>query len=64
MNIVFIDSSEISFNSNDKYKSKLRGGETILINLAEKLADINNHVTVINNCTNQEQEGLPFWQSF
>ena len=55
MKIVFIDNSEIEYNSRDRYNSKLRGGEVVLINMAESLADLNHETYIINNCPKDEK---------
>ena len=55
MKIVFIDNSEIKYNSKNKYNSELRGAETVIINMAESLADLDHEVYVINNCPKDEK---------
>ena len=50
MNICFLDYTNFEYNGDDKYKSKLRGAETILINLSNELINKGHNVTVYNNC--------------
>lgn len=50
MNICFLDYTDFEYNGDDKYKSKLRGAETILINLSNELINKGHNVTVYNNC--------------
>ena len=61
MKIVFIDNSEIEYNSRDRYNSKLRGGEAVLINMAESLANLNHETCVINNCPKDEKINNVNW---
>ena len=55
MNICFLDKTNFSYNSNDLNSSKLRGAETVLINLATSLSDLNHQVSIINNCPKNEK---------
>ncbi len=50
MKICFVDNTNFQYDSNNKYSEKLRGAETVLINLATSLSGIGHKVTVINNC--------------
>ena len=61
MKIVFIDNSEIKYNSKNKYNSELRGAETVIINMAESLADLDHEVYVINNCPKDEKINNVNW---
>ena len=54
MNICFIDNTTFEYNSRDLYSGKLRGAETVLINLSNSLSAIGHDVTVINNCAKSE----------
>ena len=56
MKIFFIENTKLSFDGNDKYNNKLRGGETVLINLSESLAKIGNDVTIFNNCSHNSKK--------
>ena len=55
MNICFLDNTNFSYNSNDLNSSKLRGAETVLINLATSLSNLNHQVSIINNCPKNEK---------
>ena len=50
MKICFLDKTEFEYSEEDKYSSKLRGAETILINLSIELKKLGHDVTVFNNC--------------
>ena len=50
MKICFLDKTIFQYNEDDKYSSKLRGAETILINLSIHLKNLGNEVTIYNNC--------------
>ena len=55
MNICFLDKTSFTYNSNDVDSYKLRGAETVLINIANSLTKLGHHVTVFNNCKRNEQ---------
>ena len=55
MNICFLDKTPFSYNSNDINSYKLRGAETVLINISNSLFKLGHQVTVINNCNRNEQ---------
>jgi len=61
MKIVFIDNTKIEYNSRDRHNSKLRGGETVVINMAESLANLNHEVYVINYCPKDEKINNVNW---
>jgi glycosyltransferase involved in cell wall biosynthesis len=50
MNICFLEKTHFQYNSNDLYCDKLRGAETVLINLSKSLYKIGHKVTILNNC--------------
>ncbi len=52
MNICFLDNSSVDYTSEDLESNKLRGAETVLINLSKELYKLGNSVTVYNNCNN------------
>ena len=54
MNICFIDNTDFPYNSKDIYSEKLRGAETVLINLSNSLSILGHKVSVINNCPKSE----------
>ena len=51
MKICFLDNTNFQYSYLDKFNPKLRGAETILINLSENLVKLGHDVTVINNCS-------------
>lgn len=53
MRICFLDSSQIPYNSEDLYNPKIRGAESILINLAKNFKDLGHEVCVFNNIENK-----------
>jgi len=61
MKICFLDQTIFSYNSKDIDSPKLRGAETVLINLAYSLNELDNQVTIINNCPNNEIIGNIQW---
>ena len=52
MRICFLDKTKFKYSDKDKHSSKLRGAETILINLSNKLRERGHDVMVYNNCAN------------
>jgi len=54
MNICFIDNTNFQYNSKDLYSEKLRGAETVLINLSNSLNKLGYKITIINNCPKSE----------
>tara|TARA_Y100000996_G_scaffold295672_1_gene234032 strand:- start:184 stop:531 length:348 start_codon:yes stop_codon:yes gene_type:complete len=50
MNICFVDKTDFQYDSNDIHSSKLRGAETVIINLSSALKNNGHNITVINNC--------------
>ena len=54
MKICFLDNTNFQYNSRDLYSSKLRGAESVLVNLTKALVKLNHKVTVINNCPKNE----------
>ncbi len=61
MKIVLIDNSEIKYNSKNKYNSELRGAETVIINIAESLANLDHEIYVMNNCPKDEKINSVNW---
>ena len=55
MNICFLDNTPFLYNSNDLNTFKLRGAETVLINIANSLTKLGHNVTIINNCPQNEK---------
>ena len=54
MKICFIDKTEFSYSFKDINSSKLRGAESVIINLSKELSEIGHDVVVFNNCGNEE----------
>ena len=54
MKICFLEKTKFKYNSRDLYSNKLRGAETVLINLSNALSNHGHKVTVINNCPQNE----------
>jgi glycosyltransferase involved in cell wall biosynthesis len=50
MKVCFLDQTDFKYSQADRYSPKLRGAETILINLTIELKKLGHDVTVINNC--------------
>ena len=50
MKICFLDNTTFQYNSKDLYSNKLRGAESVLINISKALNKLNHQITIINNC--------------
>ena len=61
MRICFLDKTEFSYSFNDKYSNKLRGAETVLINLSYELSKLGNEITVFNSCNKEYKEKNYSW---
>ena len=48
--IFFIENSNVEYDSSDRFQNKLRGAETVLINLAENFGQHNAIMAGFNNC--------------
>ena len=57
MNICFLDQTIFEYSDKDKFSPKLRGAETILINLSNKLKEKGHNVIVYNNCPKNYKNG-------
>ena len=55
MNICFVDNTQFKYDGNSKYSHKLRGAESVIINLSESLKSLGHKVSVINNCENSKE---------
>ena len=53
MKICFIDKTEFSYSYKDLNNSKLRGAESVLINLSSEISKIGHEVAVFNNCSEE-----------
>jgi len=49
MNICFLDKTEFSYTSENRFESNLRGAENTLINLSIELNKLGHNVTIFNN---------------
>ena len=54
MKICFLDNTSFEYNSKDLYSYKLRGAETVLINLSKQLSKLGHEITIFNNCYKNE----------
>ena len=61
MKICFLDNTKFEYSYLDKYSPKLRGAETILINLSENLNNFGHEVTVFNNCNEEITKKIYEW---
>ena len=61
MNICLLDKTNFSYNFYDLNNSKLRAAETILVNIAMSLSNLNHQVSIINNCPKNEKIGNINW---
>lgn len=61
MKICFLDNTKFEYSYLDKYSPKLRGAETILINLSENLKNFDHEVTVFNNCNEEITKNNSNW---
>jgi len=52
MKICFLDNVKTPYTSKDIYTNKIRGAENAVLNLARELSNLNNDVTIYNNCEN------------
>ena len=50
MKICFVDNTAFIYDSNSIHSKKLRGAESVLINLSNALNDNGHEITIINNC--------------
>jgi len=51
VNICFVDNTNFQYDSESINSEKLRGAETVLINISKELNSLGNEVTIINNCS-------------
>jgi len=54
MKICFLDNVDFSYTSKDLYSNKLRGAESVLINLSIVLKNMGHNVTIFNNNSNDQ----------
>ena len=64
MKIFFLENSEIEYDSNDRYENKIRGGESVLINLSEKMSSLGHEIHVFNKSKhNRKKINGVFWSN-
>lgn len=63
MKICFLDKTEFQYNSNDLYSYKLRGAETVIINLANELNNLGHEIFIISNCYKDEKINNILWKN-
>ena len=61
MKICLLDKTDFEYSLNDKHTNKLRGAETILINLFQQLKNLNHDVYVFNNCPKEINNDNSNW---
>jgi glycosyltransferase involved in cell wall biosynthesis len=61
MKICLLDNTDFAYSYEDKYSEKLRGAETVLINLYQELTKIGHEVYVFNNCSNKIHNNKSKW---
>jgi hypothetical protein len=54
MRVCFLENTNFVYNSKDVHNEKLRGAETVLINLSKSLNKLGHKVTILNNCPKNE----------
>jgi len=54
MRVCFLENTNFVYNSKDVHNEKLRGAETVLINLSKSLNELGHKVTILNNCPKNE----------
>ena len=55
MKICFVDNTNFQYDSESINSEKLRGAETVLINISKELNSLGNEITVINNCSTSKK---------
>ena len=61
MKICLLDKTDFEYSLNDKHSNKLRGAETILINLYQQLKNLKHDVYVFNNCPKEINNDNSNW---
>ena len=61
MKICLLDKTDFEYSLNDKHSNKLRGAETILINLYQQLKNLQHDVYVFNNCPKEINNDNSNW---
>ena len=61
MKICFLDKTNFEYSYRDLYSSRLRGAETVLINISRSLHELGHKITVFNNCKEELNENNYQW---
>ncbi len=61
MRICFLDKTDFPYSYKDQYSSKLRGAETVLINLSKNLSKLGHEITIFNNCKEEHYQKNYNW---
>ena len=61
MKICLLDNTNFEYSLNDRQSNKLRGAETILINLYQQLINLKHNVYVFNNCPTKVNNDKSNW---
>ena len=61
MRICFLDYTNFKYSFEDKYSPKLRGAETVLINLSSNLKLLGNEIYIFNNTSRYHKEDNYIW---
>lgn len=63
MKICLLDNTSFEYSLNDRESNKLRGAETILINLYQQLINLKHNVYVFNNCPTEVNNDNSNWHN-
>ena len=63
MKICLLDNTSFEYSLNDTQSNKLRGAETILINLYQQLINLKHNVYVFNNCPTEVNNDKSNWHN-
>ena len=63
MRICFLDYTKFQYSFEDKHSPKLRGAETVLINLSLNLKLLGNEIYVFNNSSKYHKEENYIWDN-
>lgn len=61
MKICLLDKTNFEYSFQDKYSEKLRGAETIIVNLYQQLQNLGHEVYVFNNCSKNINDDSNNW---
>ena len=63
MKFCFLENTPFKYDSRHLYSDKLRGAESVLINLSNSLSKLGHKVTVINNCPESKEINGIKWKN-